>query len=81
MRRSKIGKITGMVADAPTMESLRKRYGAVGGWGITAGKVEILLGVSGLDLDRSEEDACQHVCQVSRKDTWEGEMVQINRTR
>ena len=28
--RGKIGKVTGMVADAPTTDSLEKRYGAFG---------------------------------------------------
>ena len=42
-----------MVADAPTMGSLGKRYGAFGGRGIAAGKVEVLLMVSGLVVDKS----------------------------
>ena len=32
-----------------------KRYGAFGEWKMTAGKVEILLVVSGLEVDRSAE--------------------------
>jgi hypothetical protein len=44
-----------MVADAPTKNSLGKGNGAFGGWEMAAGKVEILLKVSGLDVDRSAE--------------------------
>ena len=50
-----VGKITEMVADAPTTVSLGKRYGALGGWGMAPGKVEILLVVGDLDVDSSAE--------------------------
>jgi hypothetical protein len=46
-----IGNITAVVIDMPTMDSLGKRFGAFGGWGMAAGKVVI----SGLDVDRSAE--------------------------
>ena len=46
--RSEIGKVVGMAADVPTMDSLGKRYEAFGGWGMVADKVEVLLVVSGL---------------------------------
>ena len=42
--RSKVQEVTGVVADVPTMDSLGKRYGAFGEWGMAAGKVEIQLG-------------------------------------
>ena len=51
--RSEIRKVTGMVTGVPTMDCLKKRYGVFGGWGMTTGKVEILLVVSGLDMDRT----------------------------
>ena len=44
-----------MVADAPTMDSLGKWYGAFSGRGMTAGKVEVLQVVSVFDVDRSAE--------------------------
>ena len=43
------------------------------------GKVEVLLVVSGLDVDRSAEAACPCI-SISRKVIWEEEMVQVNRT-
>ena len=42
-----------MVSDAPTMDGLGKRYGTFSEWGMAAGKVEVLLLVSGFDVDRS----------------------------
>ena len=36
-------KVSGMVADAPTMDILGKMYGAFGEWGMVAGKAEVLL--------------------------------------
>ena len=41
--RGEVGKFTGMVLDAPTIDSLGKRYGAFGGLGMAAGNVEVLL--------------------------------------
>ena len=35
--------------------SLGKRYGVFDGWGLAAGKVNVLLEDSGLDVDRSAE--------------------------
>ena len=40
-----------MVADAPTTDGLGKRYGTFSGWGMPAGKVEVLLVVVGFDVD------------------------------
>ena len=39
-------EVTGVVANAPTTNSLGKRNGMFNGWGMAAGKVEILLVVS-----------------------------------
>ena len=53
--RIEAGEVTMVVADAPTMDSLVKRYGAFGGWGITAGKVVVLLVITEFDVGRSAE--------------------------
>ena len=45
--RDEAGKVTEMIADVPNADSLGKRYGTFGGWGMAAGKVEVLLVVSG----------------------------------
>ena len=49
------GEVTGVVADAPTTDDLEKRYGTFSGWGIAAGKVEVLLVVGGFDVDGGAE--------------------------
>ena len=36
------GEVTGVVADAPTMDGLGKRYGTFSGWGMAAGKMEVI---------------------------------------
>jgi len=56
------------------------RYGAFGGWEMAAGKVEVLLVVSGLDVDRSEEAMIVNMCVNIKKVTREGKMVQVNWT-
>ena len=38
--RDKVGEVTWVVANAPTTDGLGKRYGAFGGWGMEARKVE-----------------------------------------
>ena len=40
-----------MIADAPTTDGLGKRYGTFSGWGMAAGKMEVLLVVGGFDVD------------------------------
>ena len=49
------GEVTGVVADAPTTDGLGKRYGTFSEWGMAAGKVVVLLVVSGFDVDRGAE--------------------------
>ena len=49
------GEVIGMAADAPTTDSLGKRYGTFSGWGMAARKVEVLLVVSGSDVHRGLE--------------------------
>ena len=49
--RGEAGEVTGVVADAPTTDGLGKRYGMFSGWGMAAGKVEVLLVVGGFDVD------------------------------
>ena len=70
-------EVTGVVADAPTMDGLGKRYGTFSGWGMAAGKVEVLLVVGGFDVRKSDLSTKM---SLSRKSTWEGEMVQVNQT-
>jgi hypothetical protein len=53
--RSEIGKVTGMVADVPTRDSLGKSYGAFGGCWLATAKVEVLLVVSELNVVRIAE--------------------------
>ena len=50
--KGEIGKITGMVADAPTLDSLGKRYEAFDGWDTVAGEV---LVVGGLVVNKDVE--------------------------
>ena len=51
--KSEVGKITGIVVDAPSMDILGKRHGAFGGMAV--GKMEVLLVLNGLDVDRIVE--------------------------
>ena len=44
-----------MVVNAPTTDNLGKRNGAFSGWGMAAGKVEVLLVVGGFDVDGGAE--------------------------
>ena len=53
-----------VVANAPTMDGLGKRYGTFSGWGMVAGKVEVLLVVGEFDVDGGTEvKTCQQRCQ------------------
>jgi hypothetical protein len=49
------GEVTGVVVNAPTTDGLGKRYGTFSGWGMAAGKVEVLLVVGEFDVDRGAE--------------------------
>ena len=53
--RGEAGEVRGVVANVPTTDGLGKRYGAFGGRGMAARKVEILLVVHRLDVDRGAE--------------------------
>ena len=53
--RGAAGEATGVVADAPTTDGLGKRSGTFSGWGMAAGKVEVLLVVGGFDVDGGAE--------------------------
>ena len=44
-------EVTGVAANAPTMDGLGKRYRTFNGWGVAAGKVEVLLVVGGSHVD------------------------------
>ena len=52
--RNEVVKFTGMVADVPTKDSLKKMEHLVDG-GMAAQKVEVLLVINGLDVDRTAE--------------------------
>ena len=54
--RGEVGGVTGVVANVPTMDGLGKKYGTFSGWGMAAGKVEVLLVVGGFDVDGCAED-------------------------
>ena len=46
------GEVTGVAADTPNTDGLGERYGIFSsGWGMAAGKVEVLLVVGGFDMD------------------------------
>ena len=49
------GEVTGAVADMSTTDGLGKRYGTFSGWGMAAGKVEVLLVVGGFEVDGDAE--------------------------
>ena len=70
------GEVTGVFADAPTTDGFRKMCGTFSGWGMAAGKVEVLLVVGGFDVDGGAE------IRLVNKDVniQEGDMVQVNRT-
>ena len=53
--RGEAGEVTGVLANAPFMNGLGERNGAVSGWGMAAGKVEVLLVVSRFDVHRGAE--------------------------
>ena len=57
-----------------------KRYGAFGGWETAAGKVEVLLWLVGLDVGISVKVKLNQCLSISRKVTWESQMVQVNQT-
>ena len=63
-------EVTGVVANPPTTDGLGKRYKTFSGWGMAAGKVEVLLVVGGFDVDGgvearlvNKDQTCQQRCQ------------------
>ena len=48
-------EVIGVVADTALSSGKGVRYGAFGGGGVTAMVVEVLLGVSGFNVDRGVE--------------------------
>ena len=77
--RSKAREVTGVVADALTIDSLTKRCGAYGGWMMAAEKV-VSCRLVGLIWTVVWKPSLSTYMSVSRKVTWKGEMVQVNRT-
>ena len=53
--RGEAGEVTGVAANVPTTDGLGKRNGMFSRWGTAAGKVEVLLVVSGFDVDGCAE--------------------------
>ena len=53
--KGEAGEVSGVVENAPTTDDLGKRYRVFGGWGMVAGKVEVLLVVSRFDVDRGAD--------------------------
>ena len=53
--RGEAGEVTGVVVGEPTMDGLGKTYGVFSGWGVAAGKVEVLLVVGGFDVHGGAE--------------------------
>ena len=74
------GEFSGVVTNAPTTESLEKRYGAFSGCRMVVRKIEVLLVDSWLDVDRSEEAMLVNMCVSIKKVTREGKMTQVNWT-
>jgi hypothetical protein len=58
----------------------KKSYGAFGRWGMAAGKVEVLLVVSGPDVDRSAEVYLVNMDVNIKESGKRREMIQINQT-
>ena len=72
------GEVTGVVANAPTTDGLGKRYGTFNGWGMAAGKVEVLLWLVGLMWTEVRKPDLSTKMSISRKVTWEGEIHYIS---
>ena len=51
----KLERSLGRLQIAPITDGLGKRYGTFSGWGMAAGKVEVLLVVGGFDVDGGAE--------------------------
>ena len=68
------GEVIGVVADAPTTDSLGKRYGTFSGWEMAAGKVEVLRWLVGLMWTDVRKSDLSTKMSISRKVTWEGEI-------
>ena len=53
--RGEAGEVTGVVANTPTKDGLGNSFRTFSGWGMAAGKVEVLLVVGGFDVDGGAE--------------------------
>ena len=72
------GEVTGVVANAPTTDDLGKRYGTFRGWQLE--KWRYCWWLAGLMWMEVQKPDLSTKMSISRKVTWEGEMVQVNRT-
>ena len=61
------GEVTGGVANVPTTDGLGERYRMFSGWGMAAGKVEVLLVVGGFDMDGGAEARLEQRCQYPER--------------
>ena len=73
--RSEIGNVIRMAADADTEDSLGKRYGTFGKWGMAVGEVEVLLVVGG-----AEAELINKYVNI-KENNMEGEMVHSKSNR
>ena len=64
------GEVTGVVADVPTTDGLGKRHGTFSGWGMAAGKVEVLLVVGGLKWTDVRKSDLSTKMSISRRGKW-----------
>ena len=76
----KAGEVTGVVANAPTTDSLGERYRTFNGWGMAAGKVEVLLVVGAFDADGGTEARLVNKVVNIKEGDLGSEMVQVNIT-
>ena len=57
--RYEIGKVSGVIAEEPTTDSLGKRYGEISGWTMAPGKAGYCLWLVGLCGQKCRSLACQ----------------------
>ena len=76
--RGEAGEVTGVVANVPTTNSLGKRYRVFSGWQLE--KRRYCWWLVGLMWIEVQKPNLSTNMLISIKVTWEGEMVQVNRT-
>ena len=78
--RGEAGEVTGVVANVPTTDSVEKsmEHLVYGGWQLE--KWRYYWWLVGLMWTKVRKPDLSTKMSISRKVTWEGEMVQVNRT-